>query len=409
MGKIRILAIPPDMYGVGKFRILSPYKHLQENYGNDFHVDIKREIPNIDSEFDNYDIIIMHSFIHIMESPQVNLNRIYWLKEKGKIVIADIDDYWQPDRSSPMYVNFLENKIPERKLNIIKAATYVTTTTPIFQKTIKNITKKDNVFVFPNAIDENEEQFKPRPIPSSKVRFGYLAGSSHEQDVKILKESIANIYSNYNDVVQFVLCGFDLRGKITEVNKQTGEKRQRDIKPEESVWYRYEKIFTNEYRTLDPEYVKFLKLFKETDFNDQQMPYKRVWTRDINRYAMNYNLFDVSLAPLCDTSFNSQKSQLKVIESGFHKKAIIASDSGPYQIDLINCIDKGGNYNEKGNALLVQHPKDHKDWAKHMKRLIDNPNLRLDLGEKLHEMVKSKYTLDIVNYNRSEFLKSISK
>jgi glycosyltransferase involved in cell wall biosynthesis len=407
MDKIRILAIPPDVHGVGKFRITGPYTHLQENYNEEFHVDIKREIPNIDSEFDNYDIIILHSFIHVTETPEKNIDRINWLKKQGKIVIVDIDDYWLPDQSHPMYRGFIENKVPQRKLELIKSATYVTTTTPIFQKTIKSTTGKDNVLIFPNAIDEKEHQFISTPTPSEKVRFGYLAGSSHENDVKLMRESINVILSSYKDKIQFVLCGFDLRGKITDINKQTGERKQRDIKPEESTWYQYEKVFTNDYRSLDEEYVKYLKMFKEIPFNDLNKPYRRIWTRDINRYALNYNQFDVSLAPLVDSKFNDKKSQLKVVEAGFHKKPIIASESGPYTLDLINVYDKGGTINPKGNALLVPHAKDHKEWAKHMKRLIENPNLREDLGEKLHEMVLRKYSLNVVNKDRTEFLKSI--
>lgn len=407
MDKIRILAIPPDIHGVGKFRITSPYTHLQENYGNEFHVDIKREIPNIDSEFDNYNIIVLHSFVHITESPEKNIDRINWLKEHGKIVIVDIDDYWMPEQSHPMYRGFVENKVPQRKLELIKAASYVTTTTPIFQKTIKNVTGKDNVFVFPNAIDENEHQFISKPTPSERVRFGYLGGSSHKSDIDILKNGISTILSANKDQVQFVLCGFDLRGKITDINRETGERKQRDIKPEESAWYQYERVFTNDYRSLDEEYIKYLKMFKEFPFNDLDKPYRRIWTRDINRYALNYNQFDVSLAPLLDSKFNNNKSQLKVIEAGFHKKPIIASECSPYTLDLVNLYDKGGAINPKGNALLVPHAKDHKEWAKHMKRLIESPSLREDLGEKLHEIVLAKYSLNVVNKNRTEFLKSI--
>ena len=41
------------------------------------------------------------------------------------------------------------------------------------------------------------------------------------------------------------------------------------------------------------------------------------------------------------TMFNRMKSQLKVIEAGFYKKALIASDVGPYTIDLNHALDKG--------------------------------------------------------------------
>ena len=54
MSKIRILAIPPDTYGVGKFRITNPYSHLQEHHGDEFHVDIKTNVPDDDKEFEKF-------------------------------------------------------------------------------------------------------------------------------------------------------------------------------------------------------------------------------------------------------------------------------------------------------------------------------------------------------------------
>ena len=79
--------------------------------------------------------------------------------------------------------------------------------------------------------------------------------------------------------------------------------------------------------------------------------YHRVWTEPVTSYAKNYSKFDVSLAPIKDHMFNRMKSQLKGIEAGFYKKALIASDVGPYTIDLKHSLDKG-NFVD-GNALLV--------------------------------------------------------
>ena len=42
-----------------------------------------------------------------------------------------------------------------------------------------------------------------------------------------------------------------------------------------------------------------------------------------------------------------------------------------------------------------------------MKKLINNPNLVEDLGNKLYETVKDKYSLPNVCKDRVEFLKSI--
>jgi hypothetical protein len=39
--------------------------------------------------------------------------------------------------------------------------------------------------------------------------------------------------------------------------------------------------------------------FTQTEYADiANEPYRRVWTKPISTYALNYNLFDISLAPL---------------------------------------------------------------------------------------------------------------
>ena len=409
MSKIRILAIPPDSYGVGKFRIINPYTHLQENYADDFHIDIRSTVPNEDAVFTNYDIIILHTFIHDNISFEQNIQRIEWLKSKGKIVIVDIDDYWTPDMRHPMYLHIIKSGVNEKKIKLIKSATYITTTTPVFRDSIIKKIKTDNVVVFPNAIDETEQQFIPNPTESDKIRFGWLGGSSHLYDIELMSNGISKMYDNFNDKIQFVLCGFDLRGEIKDIDKKTGKVVSRPIKPMESVWYKYEQMFSKNYSVLDNNYKQFLLSFKNIPYDDENKLYRRRWTQNISKYALNYNHFDVSLAPIVDNVFNNNKSQLKAIEAGFHKKAIIASESNPYLIDLVNAIDFGGKINDKGNSLLVSQTKNHKQWFQHMKRLVNNPNMISDLGNKLYETVKDKYSLRKVSKDRSEFFKSIIK
>jgi glycosyltransferase involved in cell wall biosynthesis len=176
----------------------------------------------------------------------------------------------------------------------------------------------------------------------------------------------------------------------------------------ETVWYKYEGFFTDDFKVLSSEYKNYLSTFVEGNYDDTNEPYRRRWTKDINTYATNYNTFDVSLAPLVESVFNANKSQLKVIEAGFFKKAIIASDVDPFTIDLISAVDEG-KFNDKGNALLVGPKKNHKDWAKHMKRLVENPNMIEDLGNRLYETVKDTYSLKKVCKDRVEFFKSIIK
>ena len=135
--------------------------------------------------------------------------------------------------------------------------------------------------------------------------------------------------------------------------------------------------------------------------NELDEAYVRVWTKPVTSYAKNYSKFDVSLSPIKNTMFNRMKSQLKVIEAGFYKKAIIASNIGPYTIDLKHCMENG-NFVD-GNAILINEARNHADWAKFIEKLVKNPNLIKDMGERLYETVKDKYDLKNVTNDRRQF------
>jgi len=407
MSKIRILAIPSDNHGVGKFRMLDPFTYIGDKFSSDVHVDIVFNVPNEDNYFSNYDIVVLHSFIH-KTSHEENVKRIKWLKLNGIKVIVDTDDFWKTDHRHPNHETFKKNQLARKRSELLRLADYITTTTPVYRDTIKKLLGVDNVMVFPNAVNEEEKQFQPKPLESDMVRFGWLGGSSHEHDLSLMGDGISRVHREFKGKAQFVLCGFDLRGTMRELNRHTGETTERPIRPDETAWSRYESLFIGNDTSLSPEYNAYLKTYTKGSFEGElDQPYVRRWTMDINKYANNYNYFDVSLAPLVKSDFNVNKSQLKVIEAGFHKKAIIASEENPYLIDLISSIEKGGGINPKGNSLLVSSNKNHKQWHQQMKRLINNPNMVTDLGEKLYETVKDKYSLSTVSKNRVEFFKSI--
>jgi len=377
---------------------------LQNLYPDDFHVDIDYE-PKINdiNYWKQYQIVHAHRSIgnNYDNTPQL----IKYLKSLGIVVIVDIDDYWLPTKEHPIHQLIVQNKIHEKIVANLKEASYVTTTTKVFADEIKRF--NPNVVVFPNAIDPNEPQFKQPTLESDRIRIGWLGGSSHLHDLRLL-QGFVNKNSDINDKVQYVLCGFDTRGTMTEINQQTGEQKQRPIKPDETVWAQYEEIFTDNYKIVDENYKKYLMEFKEYNYETSlDLPYSRVWTKPVTSYAMNYSKFDISLAPIKNHIFNRVKSQFQVIEAGFYKKALIASEVGPYTIDLKHSLDKG-NFVD-GNALLVDENRNHSDWSKYIKKLVQNPNLIQDMGERLYETVKDTYDLRNVSKERAEWYKTLIK
>ena len=366
------------------------------------HWDIIYDGPMNNMEFwKNYQMIAFHRSL----SPdfEASCELIQKLNGMGIVTIDDIDDYWMPTKEHPIHDVIRFNKINEKITANLKVAKYVTTTTTIFADEIMKLNK--NVVIFPNAINPNEPQFKQPTPESDRLRIGWLGGSSHLHDLQLLDQSFSKL-TQYKDKLQYVLCGFDTRGSVTEINAQTGEHKKRDILPHETVWAQYEKIFTQNYSTVSEDYKKYLNVYTPEGYpNEMNEPYLRVWTKPVQSYAKNYSKFDVSLAPIKNHIFNRMKSQLEVIESGFYKKAIIASNLGPYTIDLKHCLDHG-NFVD-GNALLVDENRNHSDWAKFIEKLVKNPNMAKDMGERLYETVKDKYDLNVVTKARAEFYKSI--
>ena len=398
MSKIKVLVVPSDRSGVGKFRSVDPHIFLQNQYPDEFHVDIVYEPPYEDVNFwTQYQIVAYHRSIG-QDFDKAN-RLIQMLNSLGVVTVCDIDDYWMPGKEHPIHDIIRVNKINEKIVANLKVSKFVTTTTEIFADEIRKYNK--NVIVFPNAINPNEAQFKEKTEESDKVRIGWLGGSSHLHDIQLLDSGFSKLL-HLKDKVQYVLCGFDTRGTVTEINGQTGEQTKRNILPAETVWAQYEKIFTQNYKIVSEGYKNHLLKYNQEEYlSDNGESYLRVWTKPVTGYAKNYSKFDVSLAPIKNTMFNRMKSQLKIIEAGFYKKAIIASNIGPYTIDLKHCLDNG-NFVD-GNAILVNEARNHADWAKFIEKLVKNPNLIKDMGERLYETVKDKYDLNNVTSDRKQF------
>ena len=396
--KIKMLVIPSDRTGVGKFRSVDPHVYIAEHYKDEFDIDVVYNLPkeNLDKYLSQYDLI------HIHKQLDKNCEIMKMIKFLGIPVIIDVDDHYKLGNDHPMSLSAKKEKWHEPIINHIKLADYVTTTTPIFAEEISKYNK--NVFVFPNAINPDEPQYKQVKTKSNMLRIGIICGSSHLHDIELLGDLITRTADN----VQIVLCGFDTNGTITTYNQETGEKTQRPIKPEESVWFTYEKIITGNYKTLSKEHKDFLMQFmKGVDDPFVNERYRRMWTRDINKYATHYENVDVLLAPLKENEFNRMKSQLKTIEAGFTNTALIAQDFGAYTIDSIPMIEFGGKINENGNCLLVKSNKNHKDWVKYINKLAADPGMVKKLQDNLHNYVKDKYSIDAVCKERVEFYKNI--
>lgn len=405
--KYNVLVVPSDKFGCGLHRSLNPHIQLDKLYGDKFNVEINYSPNWADlASFNKYDIIHIHKGLY--NDMETFWKFLDYCKEHKITTIMDIDDNWDVGPQHPLYLTNKSMKVPEKMIENIKRFDYVTTTTEIFANKIRKYNK--NVFVYPNAIDPEEEQYLPIKNESKRIRIGFVMGSAHEKDMEQLK-GFSNMLGGMGilDKIQIVLCGYDLRGTVNIVNQQGVMVGQRPIKPTESVWYSYEKTCTDDYKICSPAYKDFLhKFLKGVQWPlVENEPYRREWTKDVDNYATHYRNVDILLAPLDPNPFNEVKSELKFIEAGFTHTAIIATNFGPYTIGSKNMFEKGGIINDEGNCVLIEPSKRPKDWVKVIKKLIDNPELITKLQDNLYNSVKDKYDIRNVTKTRAEWYQSI--
>lgn len=304
-------------------------------------------------------------------------------KKLGLKVHLDIDDYWVLPSTHSLAKVYKLTKKSELTIASLKEADFVTTTTPILADKIKPY--NSNVFVLANAINPNEDQWLINPVEVShnRTRFGYIAGSHHQKDVEMMHPELISLYSDatIKDQWQLVLGGYN----FTAMPNGTVEHNK---------YYQYiERLFTCRFRNgqhlslLRPWLADRLESTKLCEFRDMDDPYMRLNGGTTYTYAKQYDSIDVSLVPLCANTFNACKSQLKMIEAGFKKKAVMVSDVMPYRLDFT-----------KDNVLVT---KDN-EWKKNIKYLLNNKNKIVDLQESLHEYVVNRYHIDIVNKERKQ-------
>jgi glycosyltransferase involved in cell wall biosynthesis len=408
MGKINVLVVPSDTYGVGSFRSVNPHTYLDNLYGDEFEVEIDYSPNWMDlHRFDKYHIIHVHK--GLFNQMEVFWNAIDYFKENNIVTILDIDDNWEVGPNHPLYAQNKSMHITEKIIESLKRADYVTTTTEIFAEKIKKYNK--NVFVFQNSIDPENPQYSPEKEPCDRIRFGFLMGSSHEKDLEQFQGMVTKLPKDVLDKIQIVLCGYDLRGTMTIMNPDGSIQGRRPIKPTESVWYTYEKILTNNYSICSPEYkdflLKFLRNVQWPEVNNE--PYRREWTKPVSNYGELYRHIDVLFAPLDCNNFNEVKSELKFIEGGFTRTAVIATNFGPYKIGSKSIFKKGGEIDPEGNCVLIEPEKKHKAWEQAVKKIVEHPEYIKMMTDNMYETVKEKYDIRNVTKIRADWYKSIVK
>jgi len=238
--KIKVLIICSDLQGVGHFRSIWPAQAMEKHFGDEVEVEINHQ-PNVQNieYFKQFDIVHFHRHIGPYEGSAELFPKI---QESGTILIMDIDDFWEPPSTHPLYEIVKKENFSEKITSNIKLADYVTTTTTVFADYISKY--NPNVHVIPNALNMEHKMWTGESETNTdRCRISLIGGSSHLHDLELMRPAFQQLWGNESlkNKFQIIMCGFDTRGTITEIGP-SGERKTRPIQPHETIWCKFEDI-----------------------------------------------------------------------------------------------------------------------------------------------------------------------
>jgi intein/homing endonuclease len=294
---INILVLNIDNDGVGYWRILNSHIAINDP---DIHIELRsmfdHTLPILHEEYlRNFQIVVYNKKIAFKDEKSENIFDSIIKKYNIKRVY-DIDDHWRLNDSHLNYRNWKHNNGATQTVDELKKADYITTTSPIFEKDIKEV--NENVIVLPNAVNLKEHQWLDKKVKSDKIRFLWGGGISHMPDLRLLKESFGSFDKDFLQKAQLYLCGFDLRMKTNEGVAKSDWRN--------SPWTFFEDIFTNNYKYItNNDYRQWLQKYEDGGKDTYGINpkfinefYQRRFTKPILLYGTQYNECDVALAPL---------------------------------------------------------------------------------------------------------------
>jgi glycosyltransferase involved in cell wall biosynthesis len=267
----------------------------------------------------------------------------HWRKEYGVKLVVDFDDYWQLGKDHFLFDHYEEHNLHSLMEEWIRASDAVTVTHERLYDKVLPLNK--NVHILPNAIPSWGQFILPKE-PSEDTRLFWAGSATHKNDLKLL-------------------CGPSRRINRKGVKWVMGGYMENDKELQAMASY-----YTNGGR-----------------FN-----HLLVRSSPVDYYYQAYTMCDIAFIPLVDNTFNSYKSNLKVLEAANVGAPVIVSKVHPYldfPEDLVNYVEK------------------QSDWFKHADRLLRNPEEAKDQGRKLKEFCMEAYNFERINKKRKEIFESL--
>lgn len=265
-----------------------------------------------------------------------------WRERYGLKLVVDFDDYWRLGRDHYLHDYYEEADLSSLMEEWISASDAVTVTHERLY--YKALALNKNVHILPNSIPKVDQFLFPK-TEDEKIRLFWAGSVTHKRDIQLLAGPSRRINSNK---VKWVLGGYN----------------------KDSEWKAIASYFTGGGK-----------------FNNELLE-----SLPVERYYAMYSKCDISLIPLVENTFNTYKSNLKILEAANIGAPVVVSEVHPYlgfPKGVVNYVGRQG------------------EWYDHTKKLIDNPALVKEQGEALKELCDRVYNFEKINKQRKQIFESL--
>ncbi len=271
------------------------------------------------------------------------------LKEVGKKIVFDNDDTYK-DYNGFKFNDFMTEEKAKKGLDVLNKnidtfmaeADLITCSTEFLKREYEQI--NPNVVILPNTVDPF---YYPEPLKNDTdvVRIGITGSVGITADVNVLKP-ILEKYEN-DPRVRLVLLSLPPEGN-NEI---------------------YKKLYVEEYAF----------------WNKINIEWHSFVTSDVYYDYINKLKLDMVIIPRSDSYFNRCKSNLKFLENSMLEIPTIAQSfptgDSPYEL----------NPEDAKHLLLAT---DTESWIAQIETLINNKELRREMGKKAREYVEENYSIE---------------
>lgn len=293
------------------------------------------------------DIVVFH---RPDDPKKLELARL--LKEQGKKIVFDNDDTYKDGENGGIKLNtyFNAERVKRGLQNINRTmdafaieADLITVSTEVLAEECRKLNK--NVVVLPNYIDPDYFD-EPLRNEGEKVRIGITGSIGMSSDLDVLNP----IFKHYENDPRVQLVFFSLPA---------------NPKDNPMIANAYE----DEYNFLDSMKVEWHATVNMDKYYDK----------------LNDLKLDIMVIPRTDNYFNRCKSNLKFLESSMFEIPCVAQGfedgKSPYQV----------NPEDSKHMVIVT---DNSQWIPEIEKLIENKELRREMGRKAKEYVLENYNIE---------------